>query len=46
MLGSQGSIAVFWSNPLVASIMGLGLFLLFWPLIRRLRAPSARVPAE
>jgi putative tricarboxylic transport membrane protein len=32
MLGSQGSLAVFWSNPLVASIMGLGLVLLFWPL--------------
>ena len=33
LLGSQGSLLVFWSNPLVATIMTLGLVLLFWPLI-------------
>jgi putative tricarboxylic transport membrane protein len=33
MLGSQGSLTVFWSNWLVGSIMTLGLILLFWPLI-------------
>jgi putative tricarboxylic transport membrane protein len=33
MLGSQGSLSIFWSNPLVATIFGLGLILLFWPLV-------------
>jgi putative tricarboxylic transport membrane protein len=32
LLGSQGSLSVFWSNPLVGTIMGLGMILLFWPL--------------
>ena len=31
MLLSQGSIAIFWSNPLVGSIAGLALLLLLWP---------------
>jgi putative tricarboxylic transport membrane protein len=48
LLGSQGSVAVFWSNGLVGSIMALGLIALFWPLINegwmRLRArPPRRV---
>jgi putative tricarboxylic transport membrane protein len=46
LLGSQGSVAVFWSNGLVGSIMALGLIALFWPLINdgwiRLRARSPR----
>jgi putative tricarboxylic transport membrane protein len=33
MLGSQGSLTIFWSNWLVGSIMTLGMILLFWPLI-------------
>ncbi|WP_088347564.1 MULTISPECIES: tripartite tricarboxylate transporter permease [Rhodomicrobium] len=33
LLGSQGSLTVFWSNWLVGSIMTLGLLLLFSPLI-------------
>ncbi|HEX2519007.1 MAG TPA: tripartite tricarboxylate transporter permease, partial [Castellaniella sp.] len=33
MLGSQGSLTVFFSNWLVGSIMALGLVLLLWPLI-------------
>jgi putative tricarboxylic transport membrane protein len=33
MLGSQGSLAIFWSNPLVGTIMALGLVLLIWPLV-------------
>jgi putative tricarboxylic transport membrane protein len=33
MLGSQGSLTVFWSNWLVGSIMTLGLLLLFWPML-------------
>jgi putative tricarboxylic transport membrane protein len=36
MLGSQGSLSVFWSNWLVGSIMTLGLLLLFWPVLRGL----------
>ena len=31
MLGSQGSLSIFWSNPLVASITGLALLLLLSP---------------
>jgi putative tricarboxylic transport membrane protein len=34
LLGSQGSLAVFWSNGLVGSIMALGLIALFWPMIQ------------
>ena len=33
LLGSSGSMLVFVSNPLVASITGLALLMLFWPLI-------------
>jgi putative tricarboxylic transport membrane protein len=33
MLLSQGSLAIFWSNPLVSSIAGLAVLLLLWPLI-------------
>jgi putative tricarboxylic transport membrane protein len=33
MLLSQGSLAIFWSNPLVGSIAGLAILLLLWPLI-------------
>jgi putative tricarboxylic transport membrane protein len=32
MLLSQGSISIFWSNPLVGSIAGLAVVLLLWPL--------------
>jgi putative tricarboxylic transport membrane protein len=31
--GSQGDLLVFFSNPLVGSLTGLALVLLFWPLI-------------
>jgi putative tricarboxylic transport membrane protein len=34
LLGSQGSLTVFWSNGLVGTIMALGLIALFWPLIQ------------
>ncbi len=37
MLGSQGSLTVFFSNWLVGSIMGLGVILLLWPLMTWLR---------
>ena len=33
MLASQGSLSIFWSNPLVGSIAGLAMVLLLWPLI-------------
>jgi putative tricarboxylic transport membrane protein len=46
MLASKGSLDIFWSNALVASITGLALLMLFWPLItlgwRSLRALSRR----
>jgi len=35
MLGSQGDMAVFLSNPLVGTITSAALLLLFWPLISR-----------
>jgi putative tricarboxylic transport membrane protein len=35
MLGSQGSLGVFFSNPLVGTITGASLLLLFWPLISK-----------
>jgi putative tricarboxylic transport membrane protein len=45
LLGSQGSLAVFWSNGLVGSIMALGLLALFWPHMQqawtRVRAMGA-----
>jgi putative tricarboxylic transport membrane protein len=37
MLLSQGSLSIFWSNPLVASIAGLAVVLLLWPLVGKLR---------
>jgi putative tricarboxylic transport membrane protein len=45
LLASQGGMGVFFSNPLVASIMTLGLVALFWPLVQtgwgRLRSAVA-----
>ena len=35
MIIARGNVAIFWSNGLVGSIMGLGLILLFWPLFAR-----------
>jgi putative tricarboxylic transport membrane protein len=32
MLGSQGDLAVFFSNNLVGTLTGLSLVLLFWPV--------------
>jgi putative tricarboxylic transport membrane protein len=54
MLLSNGSLTIFWSNPLVASIMGLAMVMLFWPLIvrvlgaisRRVKPGDATRPAE
>lgn len=33
MLVSQGSLSVFWSNPLVGTLVTLALVMLFWPVI-------------
>jgi putative tricarboxylic transport membrane protein len=33
MLLSQGSLSIFWANPLVASIFALALAMLVWPLL-------------
>jgi putative tricarboxylic transport membrane protein len=32
MLSSQGSLRIFWSNPLVGSITAVALLMLLWPL--------------
>jgi putative tricarboxylic transport membrane protein len=45
LLGSQGSLGIFFSNRLVGSIMAIGLLMLFWPLLQtgwtRLRSRTA-----
>jgi TctA family transporter len=33
MIMSKGALSIFWSNPLVATLTGLGVLLLGWPLI-------------
>ncbi len=47
LLASQGSLGVFFSNALVATIMALGLIALFWPMVQevlsKLRAPHAAI---
>jgi putative tricarboxylic transport membrane protein len=45
MLISQGDVRVFFSNGLVSSIMGLGLLMLVWPLIGKLKAAVSRIAA-
>ena len=50
MLGSQGSLAIFWSNWLVGTIMTLGTILLLWPIFtwlsgKRRSATSEPMPA-
>jgi putative tricarboxylic transport membrane protein len=54
MLLSGGSLSIFWSNPLVTSIVALAMLMLFWPLIarglsaagRRAKSRAATRPAE
>src|SRR5689334_14473759 len=48
MIVSKGSLAIFWSNPLVATLTAIGLLLLCWPTIVgavRTLAPMRR-PAD
>jgi putative tricarboxylic transport membrane protein len=42
MLISNGSIGVFWSNPLCGTIASLGLLLLVWPLVTKVMAAIKR----
>jgi putative tricarboxylic transport membrane protein len=50
MLISQGSLAIFWSNLLVGSIVTLALLMLFWPAIAlglaKLKRDPAPLPAK
>jgi putative tricarboxylic transport membrane protein len=39
---SQGDVGIFFSNGLVGSIMALGLLMLFWPLLSKLKASLLR----
>ncbi len=43
MLLSQGSLAIFWASPLAATLMSIGLLMLFWQPLSRLwaRRPAA-----
>jgi putative tricarboxylic transport membrane protein len=38
MLASNGSLAVFWSNGLVGTIVALALVMLLWPVVSRIVA--------
>ena len=42
MLLSDGSLSIFWSNALVAGIVGLAMLMLFWPLISLVLGPVVR----
>ena len=42
MLLSQGSLAIFWSNPLVGSIVSLAMVMLLWPLVGWIRRSLSR----
>jgi putative tricarboxylic transport membrane protein len=46
LLGSQGSLGIFFSNGLVSTIMVLGLVALFWPLISNGLAKLRPAPAS
>ncbi|MEY3294457.1 MAG: hypothetical protein RLZZ451_505 [Pseudomonadota bacterium] len=45
MLLSQGSLTIFWSNPLVGSIAGLAVLMLLWPALGALRRALQARPA-
>ncbi|MGH6782118.1 MAG: tripartite tricarboxylate transporter permease, partial [Sphingomonadaceae bacterium] len=49
MIFSQGSLSIFWSNPLVSTLMSIGVLLLVMPLLgsglRRFRGGRATRPA-
>jgi putative tricarboxylic transport membrane protein len=49
MIMSKGALSIFWSNGLVATLTGLGVLLLCWPLVssalRRINIPRAPTDA-
>jgi putative tricarboxylic transport membrane protein len=45
LLSSQGSLGIFFSNGLTASIMALGFIALFWPMIQNAFVIFRRRPA-
>ena len=46
MLGSQGSLTVFWSNPLVGSITAFALMMLLWPLWGAAKSLARRLESK
>jgi TctA family transporter len=42
MIMSKGSLSIFWSNGLVATLISLGLVLAFWPLLSMVLARLTR----
>jgi putative tricarboxylic transport membrane protein len=42
MIGPQGGLAIFWSNPLVGTITTVALLMLFWPVLVMARRHLAR----
>ncbi|MFN5510311.1 MAG: tripartite tricarboxylate transporter permease [Burkholderiales bacterium] len=45
MLLSQGSLGIFWANPLVGSLTALALLMLFWPVISAVMSRLRSQPA-
>jgi putative tricarboxylic transport membrane protein len=45
MLLSQGSLAIFYSNPLVGSLVTLALVMVAWPALSALNGLLRREPA-
>ncbi|OYW30949.1 MAG: hypothetical protein B7Z51_05895, partial [Methyloversatilis sp. 12-65-5] len=37
MLLSQGSLSIFWANPLVGGLMALSFVMLLWPIVPALK---------
>jgi len=46
LLMSQGELSIFWSRPLVASIMAVGFFVLLWPLFQKMMKRSDLKPQQ
>jgi putative tricarboxylic transport membrane protein len=46
MLLSQGSLSIFWSNPLVGSIAGLAILMLVWPLMGKLKSIALKASKQ
>ena len=46
MLLSQGSLSIFWSNPLVGSITAFALMMLLWPLWGAAKSLARRLESK